>query len=439
VIQQRAKDPDDELELLIVNSMLLTGFDSPPLHTMYVDKPMQGAALMQALARVNRTFRNKQDGLLVGYAPLEGNLFAALAEYTARDQDAKPMGRDTDAAVDKIKDTLSVIGDEILSGYDWRARRAATGPRAYLNAVTGAVEYLRSPLSPGNQVTGDDPDLAERFRGAANYLARMYAVARTHRDLADLRDDIAFFEEVRMQNARWDAEARRARGEAVPPDIELYLNSLTASAIEAGGVTDIYAAAGIGRPDLSHLDKAFIERMQAQRHPHLAIEALRRLVEQEMRTVTRHNIVKQKSFAERLEELMRRYKNQSLSSAQIIAEMIAMAKEIAADANRGARFTPPLDPNELAFYDAVAQNESAMTKMGEPVLAEIARDLVRTLRRDVTTDWMARDDVRAKIRSTIKRLLAKYRYPPDLEQEAIKRVLDQMETFADEWSPAASA
>ncbi|MGH3266243.1 MAG: type I restriction enzyme endonuclease domain-containing protein, partial [Trebonia sp.] len=260
VIQQRAKDPDDELELLIVNSMLLTGFDSPPLHTMFVDKPMRGAALMQALARVNRTFRNKQDGLLVGYAPLEGNLFAALAEYTARDQDAKPMGRDTDAAVAKIRDTLSVIGDEILSGYDWRARRAATGPRAFLNAVMGAVEYLRSPLSPGNQVADGEPNLVERFRTAASYLARMYAVARTHRDLADLRDDIAFFEEVRVQNARWDAEERRARGEAVPPEIELYLNSLTASAIEAGGVTDIYAAAGIARPDLSHLDKAFIER-----------------------------------------------------------------------------------------------------------------------------------------------------------------------------------
>ena len=435
VIQQRAKDPDDELELLIVQSMLLTGFDSPPLHTMYADKPMKGAALMQALARVNRTFRNKQDGLLVGYAPLTENLFEALAEYTTRDQNTKPMGKDVEDAVAKVRDMLTVISDEILSGYDWRTRRAATGPRAYWNAVTGAVDYLRDPTTLGNQVDGGEPDLSERFRRAAGQLARMYAICRGSNEMAGLRDDIAFFEEVRMLNARFDAEERKARGEAVPPDIELYLNSLTASAIEAGAVTDIYEAAGIGRPDLSHLDEAFIARMRAQRNPHLAIEALRRLVEQEMRTVTKHNIVKQKSFAERLEDLMRKYTNQNLTAAQIIAELVALAREVSADASRGTTFAPPLNSDELAFYDAVAQNESAVTGMGDGKLADIARDLVRTLRRDITTDWVARDDVRARIRSTIKRLLAKHGYPPDAEKVAIQRVLDQMETFADDWSP----
>jgi type I restriction enzyme, R subunit len=435
VIQQRAKDPDDELELIIVQSMLLTGFDSPPLHTMYADKPMRGAALMQALARVNRTFRNKQDGLLVGYAPLTENLFAALAEYTARDQNTKPMGKDIEDAVAKVKDMLAVIGDEILADYDWRTRREAKGPRAYWNAVTGVVNYLRDPTTPGNQVEEGEPNLAERFRRAAAQLARMYAIARTHRDLAEFRDDIAFFEEVRMLNARFDAEERKARGETVPPDVERYLKSLTASAIEAGGVTDIYAAADISRPDLSHLDDAFIARMREQRNPHLAIEALRRLVEQEMRTVTKHNIVKQRSFAERLEDLMRKYTNQNLTAAQIIAELVALAKEVSADGSRGASFAPPLNIDELAFYDAVAENESAVTEMGTTVLADIARDLVHTLRRDVTTDWVARDDVRAKIRSTIKRLLAKYGYPPDAEADAIKRVLDQMETFAPKTGP----
>jgi type I restriction enzyme R subunit len=298
-----------------------------------------------------------------------------------------------------------------------------------------AVDYLRDPTTPGHQVDGGEPNLSERLRRAAGQLARMYAICRETNEMAGLRDDIAFFEEVRMLNARFDAEERKARGEAVPPDIELYLNSLTASAIEAGAVTDIYEAAGIGRPDLSHLDEEFIARMRAQRNPHLAIEALRRLVEQEMRTVTKHNIVKQKSFAERLEELMRKYTNQNLTAAQIIAELVALAKEVSADANRGTKFAPPLNSDELAFYDAVAQNESAVTGMGEGKLAGIARDLVRTLRRDITTDWVARDDVRAKIRSTIKRLLAKHGYPPDAEKEAIQRVLDQMETFADDWSP----
>jgi type I restriction enzyme R subunit len=438
VIQHRAKDPDDDLELVIVQSMWLTGFDSPPLHTMYVDKPMRGAALMQALARVNRTFRNKQDGLLVGYAPLTENLYAALAEYTARDQNTKPLGRDIDDAIAKVQDLLAVIGDEILGDYDWQGVRAGKAPRAYLNAVLGAVNFLRDPSNPGNQVEKGELTLGERFRAASAQLVRMYAICSSSGALTDLRKDIAFFEEVRIWMAKYDAEERRARGETVPPDVEMYLRQLTAEAIEAGGVTDIYAAAGIERPDLSHLDDAFIKRMQEQRNPHLAIEALRRLVEQEMRKVTKHNIVRQQSFSDRLADLMRRYTNQTLTAAQIIAEVIALAKEVSADARRGEGFTPPLNSDELAFYDAVAQNESAVTEMGDNVLADIARDLVRVLRRDVTTDWVSRDDVRARIRSTIKRLLAKHGYPPDAQEDATQLVLRQMETFAEEWSPDAN-
>ncbi len=437
VIQQRAKDPDDQMELLIVQSMLLTGFDAPPLHTIYIDKPMRGAALMQALARVNRTFRDKQDGLLVAYAPLTDNLYEALAEYSDRDQNTKPMGRDLDDAVAKVRDMLAVIGDEILSGYDWHAARAAGGPRAHLEAVMGAVNYLRDPATPGNQVAEDEPTLGQRFRQASATLARMYAICSSHRDMAPYRPDIAFFEEIRTWMVRYDAADRRARGETVPPDIELYLKALTASAIESGGVTDIYAAAGLERPDLSHLDETFIERMRAQRNPALTIEALRRVIEQEMRKVTKHNVVKQASFSQRLADLMRRYTNQNLSSAEVIALLVEMAKEVSADAKRGSGFAPPLDSAELAFYDAVAQNESAVTEMGTNVLADIARDLVRTLRRDVTTDWVSRDDVRAKIRSTIKRLLAKHGYPPDAREDATALVLRQMETFADEWSPDA--
>jgi type I restriction enzyme, R subunit len=437
VIQKRAKDPDDPLELVIVHSMLLTGFDSPPLHTMYLDRPMRGAALMQALARVNRTFRGKQDGLLVGYAPVTENLYAALAEYTEQDQNVRPQGRDIDEALGKVQDLLAVIGDEILAGYDWRSVRAGKPKDAYLQAVLGALNYLRDPLSPGNQVEEGEPTLGERFRKAAALLARMYAVCSASGALASLRPDIAFFEEVRRCMARSDAEDRRARGETVPPDVELYLRSLAAGAVEAGGVTDIYEAAGIGRPDLSHLDEAFIARMREQRNPHLAIEALRRLVEQEMRQVTRHNIVAQQSFSERLAELMRKYTNLNLTTAEIIAELVALAKEVSADGRRGSQFAPPLNNDELAFYDAVAENESAVSGMGADVLADIARDLVRTLRRDVTTDWISRDDVRAKIRSTIKRLLAKWGYPPDQQQNATDLVLRQMETFADEWSPEA--
>jgi type I restriction enzyme R subunit len=435
LIQHRAKDIDDDLELVIVQSMWLTGFDSPPLHTLYLDRPMRGAALMQALARVNRTFRDKQDGLLVGYAPLTENLYAALAEYTATDQQTKPLGRDIDEAMSKVRDLLDTIGNVILAGYDWRAVKAARSKRAYINAILGAVNYLRDPATPGNQVAEGEPTLGERFRAAASKLARFYALCSTHKDMRELRDEIAFFEEIRVWMAKMDAEERRARGLPIPADVEMYLRQLTAGAVEAGKVTDLYEAAGIPRPDLSHLDKAFIERMQQTRNPHLAIEALRRLVEQEMRTVTRHNVVRQQSFSDRLVALMTRYTNQSLSAAQVIAELVAMAREVSADANRGQAFTPALTNDELAFYDAVAQNDSAVTEMGAGVLADIARDLVKSLRRDVTTDWVSRDDVRAKLRSTIKRLLARHGYPPDAQPAATELVLRQMETFAEEWSP----
>jgi type I restriction enzyme, R subunit len=437
LIQHRAKDIDDELELVIVQSMWLTGFDSPPLHTLYVDRPMRGAALMQALARVNRTFRDKQDGLLVGYAPLTENLYAALAEYSATDQQTKPMGRDIDAALSQVRDLLDTIGNVILAGYDWRAVKSARTPRAFLRAVAGTVDYLRDPASPGNQVAEGEPTLGGRFRVEASRLARFYALCSTHKDMSEHRDEIWFFEEVRVWMAKADADDRKARGLPVPADVEMYLRQLTAGAVEAGNVTDLYEAAGIPRPDLSHLDEAFIERMQQARHPHLAIEALRRLVEQEMRKVTRHNVVRQQSFSDRLAALMARYTSQNLSAAEVIAELVAMAKEVSADANRGQEFSPPLTSDELAFYDAVAQNESAVTEMGTGVLANIARDLVKSLRRDVTTDWVSRDDVRAKLRSTIKRLLARYGYPPDAQPTATELVLRQMETFAEEWSPTA--
>jgi type I restriction enzyme R subunit len=360
-----------------------------------------------------------------------------LAEYTQRDRENKPMGHDLDEALGHVRDVHHVIGDVILAGYDWRSKLATGGPKAFLHAATGAVNHLRDPETPGNQPDEGEDTLAERFRKASAKLARFYALCAGTGAVNDYRDDIAFFEAVRVWMAKWDAEERAARGAPVPADVELVLRQLTAGAIEAGGITDLYEAAGIPRPDLSRLDEAFIAKMQEARNPHLAIEAMRRLVEQQMRTVTRHNVVRQQSFSDRLLTLMRKYTNQNLSAAEVIAEMVKMAWEVTADAHRGEQFSPPLSDAELAFYDAVAQNESAVTEMGTGVLADIARGLVASLRRDVTIDWVSRDDVRAKLRTTIKRLLAKYDYPPDAEPEATQLVLRQMETFAEEWSPGA--
>jgi type I restriction enzyme R subunit len=431
-IKKRLKDPDDALEIVIVKDMMLTGYDSPPLHTLYLDRPIKGALLMQTLARVNRTFRGKEDGLLVAYAPLADNLAQALAEYTTDDQASKPMGRNVDEAVDLAKDLIALL-EALLHGHPWRAITQAPGKRAYLDAVIATVNYLRSPETPGNRIDPDDPDfqtLGARFRTLSSQLSRAWALAGGSDALRALIPQARFFEDVRVWMAKYDAEARRASGQAVPEDVERLLRQLMDAAVESEGVLDIYAAAGMPTPKLSDLNVDFIAQAKRAKHPHLAIEALRKLIMQESARATGHNVVRQRAFSDRLTEVMNRYTNQQLTSAEVIAELIEMAKEVAAEADRGRRFTPPLSSDELAFYDAVSQNESAVLEQGEGVLAQIARDLVGVMRRDIRTDWTVREDVKAKLRSSIKRLLVKHGYPPDQQPAAIKLVIEQMETLA---------
>ncbi len=429
VIKQRLKDPDDELEIVIVKDMMLTGYDSPPLHTLYLDRPLKGALLMQTLARVNRTFRGKQDGLLVAYAPLAENLAKALAEYTEADQHGKPMGRSVEDAVALVLEQLDKVR-QLVGGFDWRSRLTRPGARAYIAAVMATVEYLRSPSTPGNDVEPDEEPLSSAFRLEAAKLTRAWAIAGRADALAELRDEVRFFEEVRVWMGKFDAEDRQARGEPIPDDVQRLLNQLVAGAVVSSDVLDIYEAAGMPRPALSDLTPELIAKIQHAERPHLAIEALRRLVMEESRRVTRHNLVRQRAFSERLLEIMTKYTNQQLTAAEVVAAMIELARDVAHEGNRGAEFTPPLDEDELAFYDAVASNESAVEVQGEGVLAQIARELVGIMRRDVKTDWTVRDDVKAKLRSSIKRLLVKYDYPPDKQPGAIKLVMEQMESMA---------
>ncbi len=432
-IKERLKNVDDELELVIVKDMMLTGYDSPPLHTLYLDRPLKGALLMQTLARVNRTFRGKQDGLLVAYAPLAENLAKALAEYTDTDQTRKPMGKNIDDAVDLTRSLLEELRT-LLAGYDWKAVLQRGGPKAFLNAVTGAVNYLRDATSPANQVEDDAESLAGRYRRLSSQLARAWALCAGQ--LEDLRPEIQFYEEVRVWMAKFDAEERQSRGEPIPAEIQRLLGELIATATASGEVVDIYTAAGMPRPSLDDLTPEFIATAQQARNPQLAIEALRKLLMDETVRVARNNVVRQRAFAERITELMNKYTNQQLTSAEVMAELLEMAAEVNAESNRGSKFSPPLNEDELAFYDAVSQNESAVLEQGDDVLARIARELVEVMRRDVRTDWTVRDDVRAKLRSSIKRLLIKYDYPPDKQPGAIKLVMEQMESMAPRFAEA---
>lgn len=428
-IKKRLKNPDDELEIVIVKDMMLTGFDSPPLHTLYLDRPLKGALLMQTLARVNRTFRGKQDGLLVAYAPLADNLGKALAEYTSSDGATKAALRTSEQAVALTEELLARL-DELVAGHDWRALLIVPSARAYIRAVQSTVNYLRSPATPGNQVAEGEEKLSGQFRRLASQVARAWAIAGRADELVPRRRDAQFYEEVRVWMAKFDADDRQARGEPVPEEVQRLLARLMADAVASGEVLDIYAAAGMPRPSLSELNAEFAAKTQEAENPHLAIEALRKLIMEETRSVTKHNLVRQRAFSERLAELMTKYTNQQLTSAEVIAALIEVAREVAAEADRGAHFTPPLSTDELAFYDAVSTNESAVEQQGEGVLADIARDLVAIMRRDVKTDWTVRDDVKAKLRSSIKRLLVKHDYPPDKQPEAIKLVMEQMESMA---------
>lgn len=439
----RAKDPDDELELLIVNNMLLTGFDAPPLHTMYLDRPLKGAGLMQALARVNRRFRGKEDGLLVGYAPLTENLRRAIAEYTDADQQDRTLGQDLDRALDELRNEYGVL-DDILRGFDWRTRLDMPSKTAFIDAAIRAANHLRDPLTAGNDPEKlDDPrqTLGRRFRDHSYRLERFHALCGSSADIGGRfpdhpawRRDVQFFVEVRAYMAKYDAMEREARGLPVARDVELYLAQLTSSVVETGGVTDLLAEAGLETADLTHLNDALAARLQNSETPHLAAEALRRLIERKMREVTRHNIVRRTTFSERLQDLMVRYMRQQCTSAELIAKLVEMAKEVMEDARRGEKFEPPLDWRELAFYDAVADHGTARSVMGDEVLADIARELVAEIGSKLKPDWIAREAVRARLRSAIKRLLARRNYPPDEAPEAINLVLKQMEHFAHEWS-----
>lgn len=289
-----------------------------------------------------------------------------------------------------------------------------------------------SSLGQGNRDDGDRDvrPLGEQFRVTAAMLARAWALAAGETTVERVRPQVRSLGEVREWMAKRDAADRVTRGEPIPEDIRLQLGALVVESTEATGVVDIYRAAGLEPPTLSDLSPTWIEEAAQPDRAQAAIDALKAQLLTDARTATAGNEVRSKLFSERVNELMFKYTNQQLTSAEVIAELVELAKEAAAEGRRGERFSPPLEHDELAFYDVVAENEAAVDVMGDDVLAQIARDLVAAMRRDTRIDWTVREDVRAKLRTTIRRLLRKYGYPPDEQPEAIVRVMQQMETLA---------
>ncbi|WP_345761687.1 type I restriction endonuclease subunit R [Diaminobutyricibacter sp. McL0608] len=411
-LKVRAKNPDDPLELVIVRDMWLTGFDAPSMHTMYVDKTMQGAGLMQAIARVNRTFRDKPGGLVVDYIGVFSKLQEALQEYSPsdRDQAGVPIEELVDAMLDKHDVVRGIIhGCEYNSSPD-------LPPAERLAQHAKVLDFVMA-----------DPDRIPRFNDQALALAKVFALCGARDEAAAIRNDVRMFIDVRSAILKiLNPDAGRGGVGAV--EIDTAIGQLVNEAVAADQVMDIYALAGVETPELSILSDDFLDSLAGKDKPNLQMGLLRRLINDQIRSLQRINLVLGRKFSEQLEEAINRYTNRSLTTAEIIAELVKLAKQMRDSTKRHEALG--LREDEVAFYDAVAQNDAAVMELGDDVLKEIARNLVVAVRQSATIDWNLKESVQATMRSKIRKLLDRYDYPPDQEEKAIELVLEQAKLFA---------
>lgn len=411
-LKARAKDADDPLELVIVRDMWLTGFDAPSMHTIYVDKSMQGAGLMQAIARVNRRFRDKPGGLIVDYIGVFANLQAALVEYSPTDRDQ--AGVPIEELVDAMQEKHDIVRG-LLYGCDFDSSPDLAASER-LAQYARVLDFVMA-----------DPDRTERFNDQALALAKVFALCGARDEAAAIRNDVRLFADVRAAILKIQ-NPESGRGGSGAVEIDTAIGQLVNEAVTADEVIDIYKLAGVETPELSILSDEFLDSLAEKEKPNLQMGLLRRLINDQIKTVRRTNVVQARKFSEQLEEAVNRYTNRSLSTADIIAQLVKLAKEMRDDQQRYEALGLRVD--EIAFYDAIVQNDAAVLEMGDDTLKKIAQELVKAVRSSATIDWNLKDSVRAAMRSKIRRLLAKYDYPPDREDKAIELVLQQAELFA---------
>jgi len=411
-LAERFKNPKDPLKIVLVRDMWLTGFDAPCLHTMYVDKPMRGHGLMQAIARVNRVFKDKPGGLVVDYLGLADSLKRALATYTESGGSGK-TAIDQAEAVAIMIERYEVCLD-MFHGFDWTAWTSGT-PAGRLALLPPAQEHILA-----------QDDGKKRLLSAVTELSQAFALAVPHQKTKDIRDDVSFFQAVRSALAK-----SSGTGEKTPEEMEFAIRQIISKAVASDEVVDIFAAAGLKKPDISILSDEFLAEVRGMPHRNLAVELLEKLLKNEVRTRSRKNLVQARSFAEMLEKAVRAYQNRAIETAQVIEELIKLAKEMKDADRRGENLG--LSEDEIAFYDALETNDSAVQVLGDDTLKTIARELVETVRRNVTIDWTVREAVRAKLRVLVKRILRKYGYPPDKQEKATVTVLEQAELLCQDW------
>ncbi|MDA8086723.1 MAG: type I restriction endonuclease subunit R [Nitrospiraceae bacterium] len=412
-LAKRFKDPNDPLKLVIVRDMWLTGFDVPCLHTMYVDKPMQGHGLMQAIARVNRVFKDKPGGLVVDYLGLADQLKRALADYTESGGRGKAATGQEEAVAMMLEKYEIVCA--MYHGFDYMPylRAKAAGRMA---GIAAAMEHILT-LEDGKK----------RYLQAVALLSKTFALSVPHEETQKIRDEVGFFQEVRSALAKATVED----GGKTQEELDTAIRQLISKAIVSDEVVDIFAAAGLKKPDISILSEEFLAEVRQLPQRNLAVELLQKLIRDEIKTRMRKNVVQARSFVEMLEESIRKYQNRTIEAAQVISELIKLAKEMKEAQRRGEDLG--LTEDEIAFYDALEVNDSAVKVLGDETLMTIARELVAAVRKSVTIDWTMRENARAQIRVMVRRILRKYGYPPDKQEKATQTVLEQAEVLCKDW------
>ena len=426
LLAKRAKDPDDPLKLVIVRDMWLTGFDAPSMHTMYIDKPMRGHGLMQAIARVNRVFRDKPAGLIVDYIGIAQNLKSALSQYSRDDQ--KHAGIDEAEAVAVMLEKYETVSD-MFHGFDYRASLTGS-PQERLAALAGAIEWVldMQQREAARESTEDGKKRAHRrFNDAVLALSKAFALAAASDGAQDIRDEVGFFQTVRAALAKSAPGAGKSSAER-----DLAVQQIVSRAVVSTEIIDILEAAGLETADISILSDEFLAEVQGMEKKNLALEALRKLINGEIRSQSRINVVQTRAFSERLEEAIARYHTNAITTAEVLQELIELARDIHAADRRGEE--EGLSQEEISFYDALAQNESAVDVMGNDHLRVIAHELLNSLRSNASVDWQHRESARARMRVLVKRILRKHGYPPDLQDAAVQTVLQQAEVLSARWA-----
>ncbi len=412
-LEKRFKNPNDDLKLVIVRDMWLTGFDAPCVYTLYVDKPMKGHNLMQAIARVNRVFKDKQGGLVVDYIGIGNELKAAMKEYT----NSSGRGRttvDAHEAYSVLAEKLDILRG-MLHGFDYSHFMSACH-----KTLAGAANHVLG-LKDGKK----------RFADTAVALSKAFTLCCTLDEAKSVREEVAFMQGIKVLLTKRDMTKQRKTDE----QRDLAIRQIISSAVVSDSVVDIFDAVGLDKPNIGLLDDAFLAQVKNIPERNLAVELLERLLQGEIKSRFSRNVVQEKKFSDLLTNVIQRYQNRAIETAQVMEELIEMAKKFREASSRGEQLG--LTDDEVKFYDALANNESAVRELNDEILKKIAHELTESLRQNIKVDWAERESVRANLRLMVRRILRKYKYPPDQQEGAVELVLQQMQALGDEWADAA--